>query len=104
MTLRKTIPVLLAAAMLTLGPAVTGLAEDEPKPPAGQKDPLADTEEAIVKALTRTMEILSRTFDRVLIYELPELLPNGDIIIRRKRPPPPKEPPPSDSDEDKVRL
>ena len=72
---------------------------------AAPKEPLADTEQAIVDALTRTMELLSRTFDQVMIYEVPELLPNGDILIRHKRPKPdrPEETLPA-PDNDKVRL
>jgi hypothetical protein len=72
---------------------------------AAPKEPLSDTEQAIVDALTRTMELLSRTFDQVMIYEVPELLPNGDILIRRKHPKPdrPEEMLPA-PDDDKVRL
>ena len=68
-------------------------------------NPPSDTEQAIVDALTRTLELLSRTFDQVMIYEVPELLPNGDIIIRRKRPKPnlPEMPAPPSPD-DKIRL
>lgn len=77
--------------------------------PAAAQDatgkPPSDTEQAIVDALTRTLELLSRTFDQVMIYEVPELLPNGDIIIRRKRPKPnlPEMPAPPSPD-DKIRL
>ena len=77
--------------------------------PAAAQDatgkPPSDTEQAIVDALTRTLELLSRTFDQVMIYEVPELLPNGDIIIRRKRPRPnlPEMPAPPSPD-DKIRL
>jgi hypothetical protein len=84
------------AALLAAMPAA---AQDVNRKPSG------DTEQAIVDALTRTLELLSRTFDQVMIYEMPELLPNGDIIIRRKRAKPdlPEMPAPPSPD-DKIRL
>lgn len=96
MTTRRLLP-LLVAALLAAAPA--GARADGASP--SQKDPFADTEDAIVRALTRTMDLLSRTFDRVMIYEAPELLPNGDIIIRRKRPkaPEPSPGPPAGNSE-----
>ena len=86
-------------SLVTLLAAMPAAAQDATgKPPS-------DTEQAIVDALTRTLELLSRTFDQVMIYEVPELLPNGDIIIRRKRPKPelPEMPAPPSPD-DKIRL
>ena len=91
---------LLAAVLSAAVPGLPASAQD-----ATQKEPLGDTEQAIVDALTRTLELLSRTFDQVMIYEVPELLPNGDIIIRRKRPKPdqPEELQPA-PDSDKIKL
>ena len=93
---KKMIAGLILAMLLAAMPAVAQDATG--KPPS-------DTEQAIVDALTRTLELLSRTFDQVMIYEVPELLPNGDIIIRRKRPKPnlPEMPAPPSPD-DKIRL
>lgn len=100
MVQRPIVLVLMLAAWLV---AVPGARADTTQPP--EKDPLADTEEAIVRALTRTLDLLSRTFDRVMIYETPELLPNGDILIRRKRPKPAEpSPPPPAGDSEKVPL
>ena len=96
MMLQRMIAGLSLAALLAAMPAA---AQDVTRKPPG------DTEQAIVDALTRTLELLSRTFDQVMIYEVPELLPNGDIIIRRKRPKPdlPEMPAPPSPD-DKIRL
>ena len=93
--LKRTIAGLFLAALL----AVPAVVQDVTRKPPG------DTEQAIVDALTRTLELLSRTFDQVMIYEMPELLPNGDIIIRRKRRKPdlPEMPAPPSPD-DRIRL
>ena len=95
--LQRTIAGLSLATLLLA--AMPAAAEDVPRKPPG------DTEQAIVDALSRTLELLSRTFDQVMIYEVPELLPNGDIIIRRKRPKPdlPEMPAPPSPD-DRIRL
>jgi hypothetical protein len=99
--MRRRIIAGLLALLLPVGvPGMSALGQD-----AARKEPLGDTEQAIVDALTRTLELLSRTFDQVMIYEVPELLPNGDIIIRRRRPKPDRpeviQPAP---DTDKIRL
>jgi hypothetical protein len=96
MMLQRMIAGLSVAALLAAMPAA---AQDATRKPPG------DTEQAIVDALTRTLDLLSRTFDQVMIYEVPELLPNGDIIIRRKRPKPDRpEMPAPPSPDDKIRL
>ena len=96
MMVQRMIAGLSLAALLAALPAA---AQDVTRKPPG------DTEQAIVDALTRTLELLSRTFDQVMIYEVPELLPNGDIIIRRKRPKPDRpEMPAPPSPDDRIRL
>jgi hypothetical protein len=98
MTVQRLTALVLVAWLAAAGAHAEGTAPT-------QKDPLAETEDAIVRALTRTMDLLSRTFDRMMIYEAPELLPNGDIIIRRKRPQPPEpSPAPPAGDGEKVPL
>ena len=87
--LRKTGAILLLIANLAAGTAPQVLAQEQPgsSPPEAvprKKGPLSDTEEAIVKAIERTLDLLSRTFDSVTSYGMPEVLPNGDIIIRRR--------------------
>jgi hypothetical protein len=97
----------VAAAALFL-PEAPSAQEDkgEPEPAPGTTDPngspLSETEQAIVSALRHTMDLLSSTFDSVVVYELPEILPNGDIIIRRKRAP--DEQPASPPDDEAVQL
>jgi hypothetical protein len=84
----RTIAALLAGAIVTAVPAASSFAQDAQAPTPGPVKPLSATEQTIVDTLTRAMSFLSRTFDKVVIYELPEVLPNGDIIIRRKHPKP----------------
>lgn len=96
------------AAALVAAAAIAAMADrslsEVPGQPAseaegGKGEPLQEAEQAIVDALRRTLELLQRTFDAVVVYELPEILPNGDIIIRRRQPPAgPREAPP-DSEE-----
>ncbi len=84
-------------------------ADDRPRahppsinPPPGMEDVVPMMEEA-----TRSlMEILEMFLRRIPIYEMPEVLDNGDIIIRRKKPPPPpaKPPLPGDADPDHTRT
>lgn len=105
--LRKSSSVLLAITMLTASASVQALAQEDkgdsaPQSGAQGRGPLGETEEAIVEALKRTLELLSKTLDTLTIYELPEILPNGDIIIRRKHPPPNDNQPAPD--DDRIRL
>jgi hypothetical protein len=92
------IAALLAGAILTAAPAASSFAQDAPAP-----KPLSETEQTIVNTLSRAMSFLSRSFDKVMIYELPEVLPNGDIIIRRKHPKPEPEKTPT-PDNGKIQL
>lgn len=78
---------LLAAVLALAGP---GLAQT-PAP----RDSAKEAEEIAREALDKLMKAMSALMKSIPQYELPETLPNGDIIIRRKRPedskPPAKE-------------
>lgn len=43
-------------------------------------------EQMIVEGLTKALNMISFAWGTVVPYALPEVLPNGDIIIRRKPP------------------
>lgn len=63
-----------------------------------QTDPRRQAEEAAElarRAAEKMIEVLRGVLLAVPQYESPELLPNGDIIIRRKALPPPPPPPPA---------
>ncbi len=64
----------LLAAALALAPA------------AAQERSLEEAEEMAVEALERVMKALGLVIDSIPQYEAPEVLPNGDIIIRRIHP------------------
>ena len=51
---------------------------------------------AMRDAIERAMKLLGGVVDQIPQYEMPEILPNGDIIIRRLPPrgAPPRDPPP----------
>jgi hypothetical protein len=75
---------LLAAALLAASPA---LATDKP-PSERLREELERTAEALAGNLGRllsTFEEVAREFPR---YEVPQILENGDVIIRRKPPDP----------------
>jgi hypothetical protein len=68
--------------------------------PAAAQDPLGDAEKSARQAIDRLLQSLNRLIEAVPSYEAPEVLPNGDILIRRKRKPPQSEP----RDEEVLRL
>ena len=59
---------------------------------ANQDGPMKEFEDAARDAATRIVEALSSIISAIPQYEAPEILDNGDIIIRRKQKP--------DADED----
>lgn len=78
---------LLAAVLASASPA---LAQTQ-----APRDSAKEAEEIAREALDKLMKAMSALMKSIPQYEMPETLPNGDIIIRRKRPddskPPPKE-------------
>ena len=72
---------------LVLAAAAPALAEEAQRPGEqgkGDKSLGAQVDEALERAL-RSLE---RFIDRVPGYEAPEIMPNGDIVIRKKPPRP----------------
>jgi hypothetical protein len=84
----------IAAAILVAAGVFTRVGGSDPAQPS----PLAGVEEAVVGTIEKGLEFLSVAVDTVLPYRLPEVLPNGDIIIRYAPLPetPPAEPVPED--------
>ena len=93
--MRKTL-LALAVALVPIAGAVPapGLAAD---PPPGEAPP-----DVMDEALERVLDALRFVLRAIPQYEMPEVLPNGDIIIRRippePEPAPAPEPPPEDPD------
>lgn len=84
----------IAAAILVAAGVFTRVGSNDPAQPG----PLAGVEKAVVGTIEQGLEFLSVAIDTVLPYRLPEVLPNGDIIIRYT--PLPETPPPAPVPED----
>ena len=78
-------PSIFAAARAALVAACLALA---PIPSAQAGPELEGAEEAIRQGAKRVLRALDALMKAVPQYEAPEILDNGDIIIRRKRPNP----------------
>ncbi|MGG7643662.1 AAA+ family ATPase [Rhodovulum sp. YNF3179] len=99
----------LLAAMLAVAPAAAqdvpdSGAQDDRKLQQGMDRLSEGTRlilEAILGELAPVIEELQSMIDDLSAYEAPEMLPNGDIIIRRKpdAPAPQEDLPPSDGGE-----
>lgn len=89
----KTIVCLLTFLCLTMsmGPAR-----------ASADDPIDDLGEAARAAVEHLLGAVTDLVDAIPQYEAPEILDNGDIIIRRKRPPAERKCPPDCSEDDTI--
>ncbi len=75
-------------------------AETPPPPPSGMETPselLKDATRGILKAMGLFLQSIPQ-------YEAPEILENGDIIIRRKNPPPEPDQKPETEAPDKTKT
>jgi hypothetical protein len=70
----------LIGLCLALAPLAARAQQAEPDPPSQQSP-----QDLARDGLERMMRALSLLVDSIPQYELPEVLENGDIIIRRKR-------------------
>ncbi len=57
--------------------------------------------DSALETLQQIIEGLRQMIDELPLYEAPEILENGDIILRRKRPGA-ERPPPKDEDETRI--
>jgi hypothetical protein len=92
---RKKFIAIAGAGLLAVGVAANayGQATTGSEPPP--KGPLDDLQQSVVSAIEKGLNLLSVAIGKVLPYKLPEVLPNGDIIIRYVPPEPePASPPP----------
>lgn len=100
--------VAVGALATAIAAPYSALAE-EAEPPSElerlAEDLLSDDDRAAIERAIRLLEPLVQRFETLLEdvprYEAPEVLPNGDIIIRRKRDEPtPQIEPPASADEE----
>jgi len=76
-------PALALALLLATTPAVA----EDPKPKPQTQE---EVERLAREAAEKLIFALSSMLAAIPQYEMPEVLPNGDIIIRRKLPPAPE--------------
>jgi hypothetical protein len=89
-SLRKfRLPAALLGGALLLAPVTAVRADEAPQGDAPTESPGALAREG----LEQMMQALRLLVESIPQYELPEVLENGDIIIRRKRPEPESEDP-----------
>ena len=74
----------LTAAVMAIAVTPT-LAQDAPKAPPPKDGLTEQTEKAFRKSIETILQALEKLVSSVPLYEAPEVLENGDIIIRRKR-------------------
>lgn len=66
-------------------------------PTAFAQQDRTDPKDLAIEGLDKIMSALELLLMAIPTYELPEVLPNGDIIIRRSRPTPEREAPESET-------
>ena len=77
---------------------VIGLMAGSPVGPAHADDQLTETERLLGEGIASLMQALELLLKTVPQYAAPEMLPNGDIIIRRLQPQDEAPAPPSPAD------
>lgn len=83
------LPVAFALILTTCGGAWAQTTPSEPEKPS-------EIEQMLVDGLSKALNMISLAWGSVVPYAMPEVLPNGDIIIRRKSPKSPPTEDPSD--------
>ncbi|MBF0247683.1 MAG: hypothetical protein HQL36_06365 [Alphaproteobacteria bacterium] len=77
---KRLIATVLGAGFVVLAAVTPVRAEDAPIPPIPREE---------LRALLDSMELLMKSFGQFVkdlpTYDAPEILPNGDILIRRKK-------------------
>ena len=75
----------VAGLVLALALAAPSYAAERPSPG-----------DLVREGMEQIVEALRQMFDKIPLYEAPEILDNGDIIIRRRRPAEEQQEPPDD--------
>ncbi len=86
----KMVLVIVTAAMMSLSGTLALGADSKPAPDVRER-----AEQALKEGAEKIMRALELILHAVPQYEMPEVLDNGDIIIRRLNPDRPKHPGPS---------
>lgn len=94
MSATKPFIAIVGAGLLAISVIASAHAQATTPPEPQTKGPLDDIQELVVSALEKGLNLLSVMIGKVLPYKMPEVLPNGDIIIRYVPPPEPAPPAP----------
>ena len=74
---------LVVGCLIAATPAAALAQSSEEGATTAPSEKFEAAQEALIEALKRVFELLEATAEKVMVYEVPEVLPNGDIIIRR---------------------
>src|SRR3546814_5644910 len=88
----RPVSTILVALLLAATPGAVTHAQSDEAPPPSPSERLQEGAIAIIDGLRMLM-------DQLQSYQSPEVLPNGDIIIRRNPPADADQPPPRSDDE-----
>lgn len=90
--MRQILHAILLIGLIAPAPAALAQTSNKPGDKPAQESPREMLEDATRKAL-QAFELMLKAIPQ---YEAPEILDNGDIIIRRKQQPKPQTPAPGD--------
>ena len=82
---------LMVACLIGGAPAAALAQTTEEGAATTQSEKFEAAQESLIDAIKRVFELLESTAEQVMVYQVPEVLPNGDIIIRRTEEAPPAE-------------
>jgi hypothetical protein len=81
--MKHLVKAVLMAGLIGGAPIATLAQSSDDSVATTQSEKFEAAQESLINAIKRVFELLESTAEQVMVYEVPEVLPNGDIIIRR---------------------